>query len=86
MNRGPRDPKPKQGDELLDTLKRIAGKFTDDDVDQAAVQRYRKAGQVDHAEVARLHRSDDPADKQTARLRAAAMVTALTGGDEDARA
>lgn len=76
MTQPKRDPKPKEGAELVRTLRSIAPGFNEGDVDQAAVKRYRRHG-VDHADVARLSRSDDPRDRQTARLRAAAMLTAL---------
>lgn len=76
MAQGKRDPKPKQGDDLRRSLERIAGRYDPADVDPAAVERY-LSGPLDHVEVGRLARSSSVLKRQTARLRAAAMLTAL---------
>lgn len=76
MAQAKRDPKPKQGDDLRKALERIAGSYDPADVDPAAVERY-LSGPFDHAEVGRLARSSSVLKRQTARLRAAAMLTAM---------
>lgn len=69
-----REPAPKKGPDLRKALERIAD--GEPALDGPAVERYRVAG-VEHSDVARLARSSSPTHRQTARLRAAAMLAAL---------
>lgn len=66
-------PQPKSGKALRDALAKIAG---DNPVDRLAAERY-ASQEFDQAEVSRLARSKSPTDRQTAGLRAAAMLAAL---------